>query len=838
MLKHIYRLVICLIIFGVFVAIFSKNIREEKFTQEIETVNRADATFPVMSAGCKGYSISTLHGYITTLKPTVIRDGIIPMDEEQTIELIVKKNETKITKGSVSVIDIQSGETIEECNINSFTEKDGNLIAKVKLSKNYENGEEYSGVFTLVTDKGDKIKYYSRIKKLNLANFSKIMDYAMGFHNDVLDKDTASKVVNHIEPDSSMENKDLAYVNIHSSLDLISYGDLGPDVITDIRPTVREVSEDTAVIELEFYVQAKTGSGKETYKVNESFRIRWTATRMYLLFYDRTMESVFDVNLVSVSKNEFKLGITQGTDANYIATKDSGKMAFVRNGELWYYNTALNEMSQVFSFRQDKTDYIRDTYDNHDIKILSMDDFGNMDFMVYGYMNSGEYEGRVGIVLYKYYSAEARIEEQVYIPVDVPFNVLKGYVSDFAYVNSHNVFYFSLGESIYSYDMITDKLDTIAQNVKEDKMVMPENGGFMAWMDSDDLDAKIKVMNLETGEQSTFKSKEGKCIRLLGGIGTNVIYGYANSGDVANSADGTVLVPMYVIEIANMDGEIVKKYTPSNGYVSGAQVIGNKIKFSLVKKDSNGYFVPVDDDYIFNSDMVDTEIKTSYRLTDKTMTEWYLQIPKSVNIPKAPDISETLITKLDDEKIVRVDLDAQDQTYYYVFAYHGLEKKYDNAGEAIVLSDERMGSVFDSDGYKIWERGNMADTASVKATEINKGSSIEACMRMLIASSHSKLPKGAKFDTKNKSITDVLEEYMDAKPVNMTGAKLSEVLYYVSEGKPVMAMLSSTKAVLITGYTGSTVSYIDLSNGVVKKSIKEAEKDFAKVGNVFISYVQ
>ena len=36
--------------------------------------------------------------------------------------------------------------------------------------------------------------------------------------------------------------------------------------------------------------------------------------------------------------------------------------------------------------------------------------------MVYGYMNRGEYEGRVGIVLYRYDSLFDRIEEQIYIP--------------------------------------------------------------------------------------------------------------------------------------------------------------------------------------------------------------------------------------------------------------------------------------------------------------------------------------------------------------------------------------------------------------------------------------
>ena len=36
---------------------------------------------------------------------------------------------------------------------------------------------------------------------------------------------------------------------------------------------------------------------------------------------------------------------------------------------------------------QDESDYIRDVYDQHNIKIVNIDENGNIDFMVYGYMN-------------------------------------------------------------------------------------------------------------------------------------------------------------------------------------------------------------------------------------------------------------------------------------------------------------------------------------------------------------------------------------------------------------------------------------------------------------------
>ena len=54
-----------------------------------------------------------------------------------------------------------------------------------------------------------------------------------------------------------------------------------------------------------------------------------------------------------------------------------------------------------------------------------MDEGGNIDFLVYGYMNRGAYEGYVGIILYRFYSLDNRIEELTYIPTNLTYQFLK-----------------------------------------------------------------------------------------------------------------------------------------------------------------------------------------------------------------------------------------------------------------------------------------------------------------------------------------------------------------------------------------------------------------------------
>ena len=55
-------------------------------------------------------------------------------------------------------------------------------------------------------------------------------------------------------------------------------------------------------------------------------------------------------------------------------------MAFKQEEILWCYDYDDKQAVCVFSFRSNSDDGVRSNYDRHDIKILSMQDDGSMDF--------------------------------------------------------------------------------------------------------------------------------------------------------------------------------------------------------------------------------------------------------------------------------------------------------------------------------------------------------------------------------------------------------------------------------------------------------------------------
>ena len=92
-------------------------------------------------------------------------------------------------------------------------------------------------------------------------------------------------------------------------------------------------------------------------------------------------------------------------------------------------------------------------------------------------------------------------------------------------------------------------------------------------------------------------------------------------------------------------------------------------------------------------------------------------------------------------------------------------------------------------------------------------------------------------ELKGNSIIRMLRNYLDT-PVNLTGCTVDEILYFVSNERPVIAMLNDNHAVLITGYTSTDVTWMDpATHSSTTVSLARAEKIFQDSGYVFISFI-
>ena len=590
MLKHIYRAIFLVAIFAASLWYFGQNIKESVFHRE-ETTVMSNATFPIVTIRNGKQNINLLHGYASNLDANLSRDAITILDDNQSLYVDIKENQSVVKKLNYELRDTFDNSLIENGSYSALDSNEDGKGTRIKINESLEQGKEYALKITVITAKSKKINFYTRVMANSTYHLDEKLDFVWQFHNAILDKSTVEQVESFIEPDRSLQNNSLSKVSIHSSLDLISFGSLKPEVISEVIPTIKEVSVDLASIMLDYYIKGYTEDGEEIYRVKEFYRVKYTPGRMYLLDYERTMEAEFQVDLMSLSQSEFKFGIAN--PENIPVYIDSGKknLCFVRNGELWYYSVDSNRVVKIFSFRQKETDYIRDAYDQHEIKVLNVNVEGDVDFVVYGYMNRGLYEGRVGIVLYRYSASNNRIEELVYIPSNEPYQILKEKMGDFAYLNYNDVYYFLLNQTIYSYNIVTKGLTELATGITKDDYIFSKEKSYLAWqeLDKNGYADKITIMHLESGRVDTINAEANDNIRLLGTIDNNIIYGISHNKNGYVDVNGQTIIPMHKVLIADDTCKVLKTYEKKGYYTINVSVSDNVIRLDRQKRSENGF---------------------------------------------------------------------------------------------------------------------------------------------------------------------------------------------------------------------------------------------------------
>ncbi|MBE5961107.1 MAG: hypothetical protein E7256_06915 [Lachnospiraceae bacterium] len=845
-MKIVYRILILLLIFTGSLIYFGSNMQEQVFSIEKETMEMSDATLPYITIQSGNAALNLLHGYCSNLDEMVIRESITPVGSEQEFTVLITENESVVKKLKYEVIEIQNETAIEEDAINALEKIENGKTAKIKIKTPLEQNTEYVVKITLITDQSKRIYYYTRIKVLPVSYLEEKLAFVSEFQDATIDKNRKEELNKYLETQKNYDNTNFAYVTLNSSLDMVTYGELQPTVIYREVPTVTEVARDTASVAVTSIISVETTSGTEYYRIREYFRFGYSSARTYLYNYIREMESIFDVNMTSIAKSEFKVGITNSPDLEMMSNTDGSMVAFVHNRELWCYSLAENKLVKVFSFRNDESDFIRDDYDQHDIQILNMDVAGNVNFMVYGYMNRGEYEGRVGIVVYTYDKVLERIEEKIYIPVNATYQTLKEEIGDLVYLNEYNIFYISLYDTVYSYNLTSDVLKTITSNITEEHFTYVQEASYIAFHTNQDpaKNTGITILDLNKGQTSEVKAGSGEIISLLGTIDSNLIYGYAREEDIAITSDGEAIIPMYEVQIVTKGGTILKRYTKEGSYITGIQVENNVVKLERVKKDAsavNGY-MPQEDDYILNQGNVEvSQFGITKRITDLMLTEYYISLSAGYTMEDIPSVETTKNTIITEDTTVRINQLGDMSDYYFTYSFGYVKGLFRTAGEAVAVADANVGTVIGGNGKVIWERGAKQTKAVIEGiTPVyaeNGINSMQACLKMMLQYKASD-GRNTLYQAKKELVTEYLSQYMKAIPLNLTGSTLEEVLYYISKGIPVIGLKENGKAVMITAYDSSNVRIFDPSSRVTAEyAIKTAAAMFEDAGNVFYSYI-
>lgn len=809
--KVIIRVAVLLLVFCSAVFIIGKIINQgtPNTTKEM-----ASATQPLVYMKNEGTLLNCLHGYREEMDVTTMRDSLTPINEDRSLDIQIDPYSMKVTDVTFEVITADGRKTTENTKVTKLQTEDGYINATLQLQNPILMNKEYMLKIQL-TAGGRNIYYYTRIIQQDGLHAKSYLDFANGFYERCINGD-ADGIATSIEADDTGDNTNFAHVDIHSSPDQLCWADLKPSVYYKPTPKIKELNETTATIVMNYMISAKSESGKtELYQVWEYYRMRYTDAQLYLLNFERSTIEVFNPdNDVLISKG-INIGVA-GKDVNYMSDKENNFFAFVQAGDLWQYDVSSSKLSQVFSFRQKTDSDARDNYEQHNMEIISVSDGGNMYFLVYGYMNRGLHEGESGVAVYFYDSAAQSVEEKAFISTTQSFGLLQKDVEALAYVTENEEgFYILVDGQVYGVNLLTRELETVVENLKADCYVSSESGKQFAWLEENKaFDSRtLKVMDLDTRAVRDITCSDSERLRPVGFMQEDIVYGIADQGDINVEHEGQELFPMKELKIINSAGEEVKNYAVADTYVTKGEISEKLLTLTRMKKQGNTFVEATEDHIVNRAAEEETAYGLTTQVTDRKQTETILRVGQTIR-EKTPQVIRPRQLIFEGSRDVVLPESKSSEILYYVYAKGELESIYANVNTAVNRAEEMLGVVVDSNQQYIWERGNKKQ--KVDRLDVSKFPEI--------------IRQG------NMNISE-LEEALGKQVVDLSGCSLDAVLYYVSEGTPVLAKTKDGVEV-ISGY--------DLYNTIILRpgdeearyyGLEESEEMFEEAGNIFVTYL-
>ncbi len=800
------------------------------------TMKMGTATLPVVTFLQGEIPVNELHGHTVRMNEESMASNIVQLGENREVSFQINRFDRHLAEVALEVRSHDGARLIEKIEVADFEENEEYIRVDTALKDLLEAEKEYALVVVLTEEEGRESYYYTRcIWGAELKAAEKV-SFVKDFHETTFDKAAAVELKKYLESNAEGDNTTLHRVNIHSSFHQVTWGDLTVTPVTEPVIDILELGRDTGSFELKSMVSAEEGKNINYYMVKEYYRIRYTPSRIYMLDFDRTMTQLPDIEGDIYGNDKIMLGIS-GSNVQLQESEDGNFLAFEAAGRLAAYNVKANKISLLYSFYDKENWDVRTLYDAHDIKIFDVDEYGNVKFAVYGYFNRGKHEGKTGVSVYFYDSAMNTIEEMVHLPYDKSWQALLCDVEKLCFLNRNGKFYVYLDQGVHVVDLETMEMQKLADMQTDDSLYTSEDHKIVLWNQADAL----QIMNLETEAQFKIPVKSGERMQAMGFMGSDVIYGVVRESEIIDDASGRDVLPMYKVVISDASGSILKEYEEENIYTLSVDVVDNQITLNRIKRTEEGAFAETVPEHIVNNEELTigkNKVVTAAIDVYETITQ--IQVKKTIDEGSLQILTPKEVI-FEGNREVEAEEKEEKAKLYYVYNQHGVDEIYFDPAAAIRLAYETSGRVVDETGKTVWFKGNRVTRNQIMAItepeQVDVRDSLAVCLDTILkfegitAQSASMIEEG-------KDALSILKEHLTgAQTADLTGCPMDAVLYFTNKDIPVLGILKSGEAVLITGFNEFNIVVFEPASGkLYKKGMNDSAKWFAENGNRFISY--
>ncbi len=834
------------------------------------TIEMPKASFPVAYITIDNQKINEMHGYAQRMDAATLRDTLTPIGEDRELSFCIDLFGQEAEEVRFEVRSVDGTRLIEDTRVTDYYKEGDSIRASVNLKDLIEENIEYNFILIVKLKNEREIFYYTRVIQGYDSLVVEKLNYIRDFHAKTFDKDLAKELSIYLEPNSDGDNSNFGEVDIHSNLNQVSWGDLNIEEITPPSVSICELGDATASVKLQTIAEVRENKVINTYRVQEFYRIRYTKDRVYLLNFYRTMEELFPMEKSSFANNKIVLGIQK--EAIQMEESDGGNiLAFTNAGRIYSYNADENKLAQLFAFADADNFDVRTYYDCSDVKILDVEENGNVAFMVYGYMNRGTHEGEVGIEVCYYNSLMNTIEEQIFIEYDKSPQILMEDLEKLAYINKNNELFILIDGAICKVNMESKKDNTIVSNLQEENFYVSENDRVVVWQEAEDV---LTLMNLNTEETLQLEAGENEFCKPIGFMNEDVVYGIANGQDVSVDRMGTSIFPMKKLIIRAENGSVLKTYENENVYVLGGEIIDNQLNLTRAegrreepKEDTqesenveNGQeenrsadtdakslgklieLTPIVDDQITsNIEISEGTNKIVSVVTDLYETIQQIEMKKEVDVKGIKFLTPKVVLYEGGRRLKMEEPPIGNR--YLVYTKGIVSEIYSDESAAVADAYQNVGTVLDYYGNEIYKRGETVERNQIMAIQPAKiteeKDSMAICLDTILQ--FEGISRNTEYMlAQGQNAQEILESNLkDYDVLDLTGCPMDVALYYMNQDIPVLARQGKDSYVLIIGFNQQNVVLFDPEIGkIFKHGMNDSRAMFEENGNCFVTYAR
>ena len=789
---------------------------------------------PILPEVCiykDGRMINKLDGYKTRLNTSLDRFSIVPLVEGKNISIVVDSSysggvkyelrditgEKLIENGDMERVGVVNAEKIngfiKVSGVNTGSEGNGNGVYSIDLRMDMKAGTEYSFAVLLNCD-GETVRYYTRVVVLEREFLSKLLDYSAEYNQsiypstDKLGGEEEELYEKHNDGETEKKKEEVPDKNQ-------LWGNINPILVTTIIPRVKEVSENTALVELKYIVESDDTGNVIEYGIDDYLYLSYdnSTDSVKLDKHVRYTDEIFtsdNIPLGDKAEHQFKV------DRSSCKWSENNEMGvFAEAGELWFYDRKAGTAARLFGSGSKNRESDFCYFNPSDPHIISVNNEGQVYYSVVGRQNYGRLEGRNGIALYSYNLKKSQLSILFFIETPESYESLRLGADRFNWYDpDKKEFYTILDGALQVFNITTGDSTGLSENMPEDMIYASETGECVAFPNTSDAGGadEITLMNMKDMTEYHL-SHDGRKLSIVGFKDDALVYGAATAENIRTGSDGQTNFMFSEIYIIDRQGNVAREYKKNGILVSEVELTSNDLKLTRVSGTAGKYEAAAEDHLIYKTPQPEEDISLPKLLYQRSyLTEMIVRESAGGFVTGKSDA----MTKKD-----RV----------FVYSDEGLKESFASLGRAFAYLQKNGGIVVSSSGEVIYGVKESAPYLTVAGTfdyikcDSDK-ESLAACIFMSMRCAGIDTGGFSTDEAVKAGYIDTISQHTDIiEGLNISGATVDAAINFLSDGIPFTTKLPGGRYVLVVSYNANYIRYYD---PVLGQEVRTARDSFTE----------